>query len=77
MSAWAWIALIVSSLIVIAFVAWVIANNNHPENASSHGDEQTPGDRSDEYYKGVGRPAGPDAEAMDPEAFGGDHRPPE
>jgi hypothetical protein len=58
-----------------AAVAWFFLNRQHPETAAEH-DFHVPETRSEQLYDGVDRPAGPDAEPMDPERLGGDQRPP-
>lgn len=69
------IVIIAASLATVACVAWFLLSRQHPENAASHDDTATTS-TSDELYEGVDRPAGPDAESMDPDDFGGDHRTP-
>ena len=68
--------IVVSVVALVLVVGWFLMPKNHPEDAASHG-EPTTASTSDQLYKGVDRPAGPDAEVMDPEALGGDLRPPE
>lgn len=59
----------------IAVVAWFFLNRQHPERAASHSRPDTV-TTSEQLYGGADRPAGPDAEPMDPDRLGGDHRPP-
>lgn len=63
--------------IVAAVVAigWFVLNRQHPENVSWHDDHVTE-TTSEQLYGSADRPAGPDASTMDPDALGGDHRPP-
>lgn len=56
-------------------VAWFFLNRRNPERAATH-DTGIAESRSGRFYEGADRPAGPDAETMDPEQLGGDHRPP-
>jgi hypothetical protein len=68
--------IVISVVATVAVIAWFVRPRNHPEDAATHGD-QTTVTTSDQLYGGVDRPAGPDAEVMDPERLGGDLRPPE
>ena len=70
-------------VIVIAIVAtalvvgWFFATRHVPERAASHDDDVVAGrTTSDDLYGGADRPAGPDAEATDPDILGGDQSPP-
>ena len=56
-------------------VGWFVTNRQHPEQAAGH-DDRPPGTTSGEMYGKADRPSGPDAETMDPDQLGGDHRPP-
>lgn len=62
-------------LAAVVAVGWFFLNRQNPERASRHQEHVTE-TRSERFYDGVDRPAGPDAEPMDPERLGGDHRPP-
>ncbi|MFN3216815.1 MAG: hypothetical protein ACE367_10000 [Acidimicrobiales bacterium] len=78
MSVFAFIVLILAAALGVAALGWFLFQRNHPEDFTTH---EVPGDQpepteSDEYYELADRPAGPDAEPMDPERLGGDHRPP-
>lgn len=78
MSVFAIVVLIVAIVASAAVLAWFFAQRAHPEEFITH---EAPGDQPEpsenyEYYELVDRPAGPDAETMDPENLGGDHRPP-
>ena len=60
-------------------VGWFFTARRVPENAASH-ESLSQDDRpttSDKLYAGSDRPAGPDAEATDPLALGGDQSPPQ
>jgi hypothetical protein len=59
----------------LAVVIWFFVNRQNPEQAASHSDAP-PSTTSEELYETADRPAGPDAEVMDPDMLGGDHRPP-
>ena len=69
------LAIILAVVATVAVVAWFIFNRRHPERAALHSqpDRVTTSER---LYESAGRPAGPDAETMDPDQLGGDHRPP-
>lgn len=69
------VVIVVAIAAVAAVVVWFVMNRQHPENAAQHTSSTTE-TTSDQLYKGADRPAGPDAEAMDPDQFGGDQRPP-
>lgn len=72
------VALIVVSLIVTGVVVgWFLSARRVPESAASHHPAgEGPSSTSDELYAGSDRPAGPDAESMNPDAIGGDQSPP-
>jgi hypothetical protein len=70
------VVIVIGVVATIAVVAWFIIPRQHPDDASSHGDPPTR-TTSDQLYRGVDRPAGPDAEVMDPDRLGGDRQPPE
>lgn len=57
-------------------IAWFLFNRQNPENMALHHGRTTE-TTSEQMYGGADRPAGPDATTMDPDALGGDHRPPE
>lgn len=59
----------------IVVVVWFFVNRQNPERAATHSDA-APSTTSAQLYEGADRPAGPDAETMDPDMLGGDHRPP-
>lgn len=72
------VVVIIGIVAVAAVVIWFFFNRQHPENAAGHA---TPADdtnetTSDRLYRGADRPAGPDAEPMDPGSLGGDQSPP-
>lgn len=69
------VVIVLAIVAVVAAVAWFVVNRQHPERASRHEDHVTE-TRSEQFYDGADRPAGPDAEPMDPDRLGGDHRPP-
>lgn len=78
MSVFSIVVLIVAIVAGATVLAWFFAQRAHPEEFITH---EAPGDQpepteSDRYYELADRPAGPDAEPMDPERLGGDHRPP-
>jgi hypothetical protein len=78
MSVFAFVVLILAAALGVAALGWFLFQRNHPEDFITH---EAPGDQPEpsenyEYYELVDRPAGPDAETMDPENLGGDHRPP-
>lgn len=58
-----------------AVVAWFVLNRKHPEGSATHSQPGTV-TTSERLYETADRPAGPDAETMDPDQLGGDHRPP-
>jgi hypothetical protein len=60
----------------LAVVIWFFVNRQNPERAASHSDAP-PSTTSEELYETADRPAGPDAEVMDPDMLGGDQRLPE
>ena len=70
------IVVVVAVLLTVGCVAWFLLVRKHPENAATH-DDASPTTTSGRLYAGVDRPAGPDAETMDPDELGGDHRPPQ
>ena len=71
------IIVVVAALLATAVcVAWFLLARKHPENAATH-DDAPPTSTSDQLYAGADRPAGPDAESMDPDEIGGDHRAPQ
>ena len=69
------VVIVLAVLAVVAATAWFFFNRQNPERASRHEDHVTE-TQSERFYDGVDRPAGPDAEPMDPDRLGGDHRPP-
>lgn len=69
------IVVVAGSLLTAACVAWFVLARKHPENAATH-DDASPATTSENLYAGVDRPAGPDAEPMDPDELGGDQRAP-
>lgn len=71
------VVIVISVLAVVAVIAWFVLGRRNPERAASHPHEhEHEPSRSRRLYDGADRPAGPDAEVMDPEQLGGDHRPP-
>ena len=78
MSVFTVVVLILAAGLAVAVLAWFLAQGNDPEDLDTH---EAPGDQPEptesyEYYELADRPAGPDAETMDPDDLGGDHRPP-
>lgn len=69
------VVIVLAIVAVVAAIVWFVVNRQHPEQSSRHDDHVTE-TRSERLYDGVDRPAGPDAEPMDPDRLGGDHRPP-
>jgi hypothetical protein len=69
------VVIVLGVLAAIVVVGWFFLNRQNPERASRH-EEHVTETRSERLYDGVDRPAGPDAEPMDPDRLGGDHRPP-
>jgi hypothetical protein len=67
--------IVVGVAVALAVVVWFFANRQNPERSASHSDAAA-STTSDELYGGADRPAGPDAEVMDPDQLGGDHHPP-
>lgn len=71
--------IVVGVVAAVVAVAWFVLGR-HPEQSASHDTagnvSSTTETRSEQIYGGADRPAGPDAESMDPDAFGGDHRRP-
>ena len=67
--------LVIILAIAAAAVAWFIFNRQNPERSASHSRPDTV-TTSERLYKTADRPAGPDAETMDPDRLGGDQRPP-
>ena len=66
---------IVTVVIAVALIAWFITNRKNPARSDRAGD--TPKvTESDRFYAGTDRPAGPDAEPMDPEVMLGHVDPP-
>ena len=63
-----------------AIVAWFVLNRQSPEQAATHSHPATVAAStvatSERLYETADRPGGPDAETMDPDQLGGDHRPP-
>lgn len=66
----------IASVCAIAVVAWFLLGSRHPEGTAGHGPAAVE-TTSERLYGGADRPAGPDAEPMDPDTLGGDHRPPD
>jgi hypothetical protein len=69
------VVVVAAALATVACVAWFLFSRKHPERAATHSDAPAT-TRSEELYGGADRPAGPDAESMDPDDIGGDHRTP-
>lgn len=65
---------ILAVVATVAVVAWFILQRQNPERAASHTQPDTV-TTSERLYETADRPAGPDAETMDPDRLGGDHRP--
>jgi hypothetical protein len=70
------LVIVIGVVATIAVVTWFIVPRQHPDDASSHHDPTTR-TTSDQLYRGADRPAGPDAEVMDPDRLGGDQHSPE
>jgi hypothetical protein len=66
------VVVVAASVCAAAVVAWFVLGRGYPEGVTRRGAATT----SEVVYGGADRPAGPDAEPMDPDALGGDHRPP-
>ena len=69
------VVVVAASVCAAAVVAWFVLGRGYPEGVTRRGaatTETTP----EVVYGGADRPAGPDAEPMDPDALGGDRRPP-
>ncbi len=85
MTTWMMIVLLIGVLLTAGAVAWTALHSNRPEDGSSNSSlfggataaDGAPTTESGEYYKGADRPAGPDAEVMNPDLLGGDQSPPE
>lgn len=69
------VVIVLGALAAVVAVGWFFVNRQNPEQASRHGEHVTE-TRSERFYDGAKRPAGPDVEPMDPDGLGGDHRPP-
>lgn len=69
------LVIILAVVATAAVVAWFIVNRQNPERAARHSQPDTV-TTSERLYETADRPAGPDAETMDPDQLGGDHRPP-
>jgi hypothetical protein len=69
------VVIVLGVLAAVVAVGWFFLNRQNPERASRH-EEHVTETRSERLYGGADRPAGPDAEPMDPEQLGGDQRPP-
>lgn len=69
------VVIVLGVLAAIVAVGWFFLNRQNPEQASRH-EEHVTETRSERFYDGADRPAGPDAEPMGPEQLGGDQRPP-
>ncbi len=69
------LVIILAIAATVGVVAWFIFQRQNPERAASHTEPDTI-TTSERLYETADRPAGPDAETMDPDRLGGDHRPP-
>ena len=69
------LVIILAIAATVATVAWFVLNRQNPEQAATHTQAGTV-TTSERLYETADRPAGPDAETMDPDQLGGDHRPP-
>ncbi|WP_420452852.1 hypothetical protein [Ilumatobacter sp.] len=67
--------IVIAIAAVVALIAWFLLTNNDAEDVSGHSDRPAT-TTSEELYGKADRPAGPDLEPQDPDALGGDHRPP-
>ncbi len=74
-SAMTTLVIILAIVATVAVVGWFVFQRQHPEQAASHSQPDTV-TTSERLYQTADRPAGPDAESMDPDRLGGDHRPP-
>jgi hypothetical protein len=68
------IIIVLAGVLLAAAVGWLLTPS--PGHNQDRVDADPSRLRSDDLYRGSDRPAGPDAEVMDPEALGGDQRPP-
>ncbi len=59
-----------------AVVVWFLTARRVPERVASHESDAVAETESSRLYRGVDRPAGPDAETTDPADLGGDQSPP-
>lgn len=69
------LVIILAIVATAAAVGWFVLQRRNPERAASHTQPDTV-TTSERLYETADRPAGPDAETMDPDRLGGDHRPP-
>jgi hypothetical protein len=69
------LVIILAVVATVAVVAWFFLNRQNPERSAQHSQPGTV-TTSERLYETADRPAGPDAETMDPDQLGGDHRPP-
>lgn len=69
------VVIVIGTVAIVGVVGWMLMTQTRPEDMSTH-DDSPPSTTSEELYAGADRPAGPDAEVMDPDLLGGDHRPP-
>jgi len=59
----------------VAVVSWFVFQRQNPEQSATRTRPATPTTTSEQLYEGADRPTGPDAETMDSDRLGGDHRP--
>lgn len=69
------LVIILAIAATVAVVGWFVFQRQHPEDSATHSPPDTL-TTSEQLYETADRPAGPDAETMDPDQLGGDHRPP-
>jgi hypothetical protein len=69
------LVMVLAMVAVAAVVAAFVTTRRHPERSATHVDSERE-TTSDRLYGKADRPAGPDAETMDPDRLGGDPRPP-
>lgn len=70
------LTIVAAVFLVVGVSTWFLLARKHPEQAASHEALDVETTRSDDLYQGVDRPAGPDAESMNPEQLDGDQHPP-
>jgi hypothetical protein len=66
---------IVTVVVAVALIAWFVANRKTPARSDRESGNRIVTE-SDRFYSKVDRPAGPDAESMDPDVMLGHPEPP-